>query len=55
MFVIHTKNQPLDIFRLVAISKIIRSYPILQYLLIRGHPQTVRENSHLGYFILIRI
>ena len=53
MFVTNTKNQSLDISRLVA--KIIRSYPILQYLLIRGHPQTVRENSHLGYIILIRI
>ena len=38
MFVIHTKNQPLHISRLVAmpkfISKIIQSYPVLRYIYI---------------------
>ena len=44
MFVIHTKNQPLDISHLYIYTKIIRSYPVLQYIIFFYQDQVIDIN-----------
>ena len=58
MFVIHTKNQPLHISRLVAmpkfISKIIQSYPVLRYIYMYIYNIYIYIYIYIGFYFTLQ-